>query len=130
MGTRLAEAVAVAKGTVSRRTRADRVPDFSDAMVSTAIPSTRTSRAWMRVLPSLILFAIMLMFVLQNLRSAKVTFFAASGTLPLALALLAAAALGALLVLALGSLRIIQLRKLAKHPSRRAVPTRTAPRHV
>ena len=48
----------------------------------------------------------------ENLRSTKVTFLGFSGTLPLALALLAAAALGALLVLALGSVRIVQLRKV------------------
>ncbi len=69
----------------------------------------------MRVLPGLILFAITLTFALQNLRTARVTFFTASGTLPLALALLAAAALGALVVLALGSVRIMQLRKLVRH---------------
>lgn len=70
------------------------------------------------MLPGLVLFAIMLMFVLQNLRTARVTFFIASGTLPVALALLAAAALGASLVLALGSVRIMQLRKLLRHNSR------------
>ena len=64
----------------------------------TAIPTTRAARTWMRVLPALILLAVTLVFVFQNLRSTKVSFFTASGRLPLALALLAAA-LGAVVVL-------------------------------
>lgn len=76
------------------------------------LPSTRASRAWIRVLPAVVLAAIMLVFIFQNLRRTKLSFFTASGTVPLALALLAAAALGGLLVLALGSIRIFQLRKV------------------
>jgi uncharacterized integral membrane protein len=56
--------------------------------------------------------------VLQNLRSAKVSFVSLSGTLPLGVALLGAVALGALLVLALGSVRILQLRKLVRRNQR------------
>jgi uncharacterized integral membrane protein len=118
MGTRLLRAAAAATSPVRPPERVGRVPGISNATSSKSIPSTRAGRAWMRVLPGLVLFAIMLTFVLQNLRTARVTFFAASGTLPLALALLAAAALGALLVLALGSFRIMQLRKLVRHHSR------------
>jgi uncharacterized integral membrane protein len=80
----------------------------------TTIPSTRAARVWIRVLPALILLVVTLVFVLQNLQSAKVSFFTASGRLPLAVALLASAALGALIVLALGSVRIIQLRKVIR----------------
>ncbi|MHB1583369.1 MAG: lipopolysaccharide assembly protein LapA domain-containing protein [Acidimicrobiales bacterium] len=73
--------------------------------------STRTSRTWVKVLPGLVILAVLLVFVFQNLRSTKVSFFTVSGSLPLALALLGAAALGALSLLALGSVRILQLRK-------------------
>jgi uncharacterized integral membrane protein len=90
------------------------VTDAEDASPSKAIPSTRAGRTWMRVLPALILLAVTLVFVLQNLRSAKVSFFTASGHLPLGVALLAAFALGALVVLALGSVRIVQLRTLIR----------------
>jgi uncharacterized integral membrane protein len=76
-----------------------------------SIPSTRASRAWVRVLPALIVLAVTLVFVFQNSRHVKVSFFNASGTVPLSVALLGAAALGALLVLALGSVRILQLRR-------------------
>ncbi len=118
MGTRLLGAAAAAKDPVKLPRHTGRVPGVSMATSSKPIPSTRAARAWMRVLPGLVLLAITLTFVLQNLRTAKVSFVGASGTLPLALALLAAAALGASLVLALGSFRIMQLRKLVRHNSR------------
>ncbi len=97
-------------------------PDLSDgqqrdsqASVSIKPPevaSTRASRTWVKVVPALLLLAAILMFVFENLRSTKVSFATASGRLPLALALLAAAALGGLLVFTLGSIRIVQLRKV------------------
>ena len=86
----------------------DSVPSIS----TKAIKSTRASRAWMRIFPSLIILAALLIFIFQNLGSAKITFVTLSGTMPLALALIVAAALGGLLVLVLGSIRIAQLRKL------------------
>ena len=86
------------------------------------LPSTRASRAWTRLLPALGLLVILLVFVLQNLHRAEVHFLGWSGTLPLAIALLAAAAIGALFVLAIGSIRIVQLRRIIRrerHPSQR-----------
>jgi len=56
----------------------------------------------------------MLLFVFENLGSTKITFVTFSGTVPLALALFVAAALGGLLVLAVGSIRIAQLRKVIR----------------
>lgn len=85
------------------------------AATSPAIPPTRISSVWLRVLPALVLLAIILLFVFQNLRDVRVRFATFTGTLPLAVALLAAGALGALVVLALGSIRILQLRKLVRH---------------
>lgn len=75
------------------------------------VASTRASRTWVKLVPAFLLLAVTLVFVFGNLRSTKVSFATASGRLPLALALLAAAALGGLLVFALGSIRILQLRK-------------------
>jgi uncharacterized integral membrane protein len=108
----------------------DEVPDTAEvadtdtvgpaaAALAPSVPSTRASRAWLKVLPGLILVAIIVMFVVQNLRNAKVSFATASGSFPLALALLGAAALGALSVLALGSVRILQLRKALRHSDHR-----------
>jgi uncharacterized integral membrane protein len=87
--------------------------------------STRASRAWVKVLPALLLLAVILLFIFENSQSAKVSFATASGRLPLAIALLAAAALGGLFVLALGSIRIFQLRKVI-HRSRRIEAHRRA----
>jgi uncharacterized integral membrane protein len=67
------------------------------------------------VLPGLILFAVLLMFVFQNLGKATVSFVTTSGAFPLFLALLGAAALDGLSVLALGSVRILQFRKVIRH---------------
>lgn len=75
------------------------------------VASTRAGRTWVKLVPALLLLAVLLLFVFQNLRSTTVSFATTSGRLPLALALLIAAALGGLLVFALGSVRIMQLRK-------------------
>ena len=75
------------------------------------IASTRASRAWVRVLPALIVLAILLVFIFQNRKDVKISFFGWSGMLPLAVALLASAALGMLVLLALGSVRMLQLRR-------------------
>lgn len=90
----------------------------SAAHATAAVGSTRASRAWIKVLPALVLLAIILMFVFQNSTTTKVSFATASGRVPLAVALLGSAALGGLLVLALGTVRIAQLRKaIRRSPS-------------
>ena len=81
------------------------------------ISSTRSSRAWIRLLPVLIVLAVILVFVFQNPKDVKVSIFAFSGTLPLSVALLGAVILGALMTLALGSVRIIQLRRQVRRTS-------------
>jgi uncharacterized integral membrane protein len=78
---------------------------------SEVILSTRTSRAWIRLLPVLVVLVIILVFVFQNPKDVKVSLFTFSGTLPLSVALLGAVILGALMALALGSVRIFQLRR-------------------
>jgi uncharacterized integral membrane protein len=83
-----------------------------------AIASTRSSRAWIRLLPVLIVLAVILVFVFQNPKDVKVSIFTFSGTLPLSVALLGAVILGALMTLALGSVRILQLRRQVHRKSR------------
>jgi uncharacterized integral membrane protein len=78
---------------------------------SEVILSTRTSRAWMRLLPILVVLVVILVFVFQNPEDVRVSIFTFSGTLPLSVAILGAVILGALLALALGSVRIFQLRR-------------------
>lgn len=75
------------------------------------IPKSRVGGVWKSLVPALIVAAVMVIFVVQNLQDAKVSFLAFSGRFPLALALLVAAALGALVVFCLGTVRMVQLRK-------------------
>lgn len=83
------------------------------------ISSTRTSKAWIGLLPGLVVLVVILVFVFQNSKDVKVSLFTFSGTLPLSVALLGAVILGALMVLALGSVRILQLRRQVRQSSRR-----------
>jgi uncharacterized integral membrane protein len=53
-------------------------------------------------------------FIVQNTRRTKVEFFGASGHIPVAVALLAAAVIGAVVVLAVGMARTTQLRLQAR----------------
>lgn len=91
------------------------LPQVSEVEIPVSIDrveSTRASRAWIRIFPALVLLAVILVFVFQNLDNTKIVFMMFSGTIPAALALFIAAALGGLLVLMIGSIRIIQLRKV------------------
>lgn len=94
-------------------------PVPASAPAPSGVVATRASRTWVKVLPAVVLLAVLLLFVFQNLHSTRVSFATTSGTFPLALALLAAAALGGLSVLALGSVRILQLRKVIHRAERR-----------
>ena len=85
--------------------------DVEPVATSEVILSTRTSRAWTRLLPALVILVVILVFVFQNPKDVKVRLFTISSTLPLSVALLGAVVLGALMTLALGSLRILQLRR-------------------
>jgi lipopolysaccharide assembly protein A len=82
------------------------------------VRSTRTSRAWIRLLPSLVVLVVILVFVFQNPKDVKVSLFTFSGRFPLSVALLGAVILGALMALALGSLRIFQLRRQVRRKKR------------
>ncbi|MBW8079200.1 MAG: DUF1049 domain-containing protein [Gallionella sp.] len=96
--------------------------DFASQAISShqrewPIGSTRASRVWVRVLPAMVLLAVIVVFVFQNLQHTKVNFVTASGSVPIAIALLVAAGLGGLLVLAVGSIRIMQLRGAVRRAS-------------
>jgi uncharacterized integral membrane protein len=67
----------------------------------------------------MVALVIMLVFVFQNLRETTVSFLGFSGGAPLGLALVVAALLGGLIVFGFGSVRIVQLRKLARARGRR-----------
>jgi uncharacterized integral membrane protein len=67
----------------------------------------------------MIALVIMLVFIFQNLRETPVSFLGVSGGAPLGHALVGAALLGGIIVFGLGSVRIVQLRRLARSQGRR-----------
>ena len=82
------------------------------------IEPTRTSMVWTMVGVGVVLLVAILVFILQNGQRARVRFLMANGTLPLGVALLFAALLGALLVLVAGAARVLQLRVVARRHRR------------
>jgi putative membrane protein len=82
------------------------------------IEPTRTSRVWTMVGIGVVLLVAILVFIMQNGQHARVRFLMADGTLPLGVALLFAALLGALLVLVAGAARVLQLRVVARRHRR------------
>jgi len=71
---------------------------------------TRLSGAWVGVVAGALVLVLLLVFILQNTRSVKISFFTAHGSLPLGVALLLATIGGLLLAGVVASLRIWQLR--------------------
>ncbi|HLI16059.1 MAG TPA: lipopolysaccharide assembly protein LapA domain-containing protein [Acidimicrobiales bacterium] len=80
---------------------------------------TRTSALWVAIVATLVILAVLIVFILENGQHVKVSFFGAHGHLPLGVALLAAAVVGGLFVVLVGAARIVQLR-LRHRRSRRA----------
>jgi uncharacterized integral membrane protein len=71
---------------------------------------TRIGGTWLAVAVAVVLGVALIVFIVQNTRSVRVDFFSASGHIPVAVALLAAAVGGALVVLIVGVARTTQLR--------------------
>jgi uncharacterized integral membrane protein len=75
------------------------------------VPSTRAGTAFKTLLAGAIVLILLLVFILENTESVKISYFGAGGHLPLGVALLIAAIGGALLVGIVGTARILQLRR-------------------
>jgi uncharacterized integral membrane protein len=75
------------------------------------IPRTRTARAHNALIAGAIVLILLLVFILENTESVKITYFGAGFHMPLGVALLLAAIGGALLVGIVGTARIMQLRR-------------------
>jgi uncharacterized integral membrane protein len=75
---------------------------------------TRVGGVWVASALFALVLLLLLIFILENGSKVKISFFGASGHLPLGVALLLAAVLGVLLVVLPGSARIIQLRRTAR----------------
>ena len=67
---------------------------------------------------SAVVLILLLVFILENLKRADVSFFGAHANLPLGVALLLSAAAGALIVIIPGTGRIVQLRRTARRHRR------------
>jgi uncharacterized integral membrane protein len=86
-------------------------PDISRAERSGEIPKTRTARAHNALIAGAIVLILLLVFILENTESVKISYFGAGFHMPLGVALLLAAIGGALLVGIVGTARIVQLRR-------------------
>jgi uncharacterized integral membrane protein len=80
---------------------------------------TRVSAAFIGVVAAVIVLALLLVFILENTASVKISYFGASGHMAIGVALLLAAIGGALLVGILGMARILQLRVRVSRARRR-----------
>jgi putative membrane protein len=88
--------------------------DGEATLAEHTIEPTRTSMVWTMVGIGVILLVAILVFILQNGQRVRMQFLMVNGTLPLGVALLFAALLGALLVLVAGAARVLQLRVVAR----------------
>lgn len=87
---------------------------------------TRIGSAWVAVSIAVVLGVALIDFIVQNTRSVRIEFFSAEGHIPVAVALLGAAVVGAFLVLAVGVARTTQLRianRRGKQREKRATAT-------
>jgi uncharacterized integral membrane protein len=84
------------------------------------VTRTRTGGLWTGLILSAIVLIFLLIFILQNNVPVRITFLGLSGTLPAGVALLLAAIAGLLLVAIPGGVRILQLRRAARHGTRRS----------
>ncbi|HZD73867.1 MAG TPA: lipopolysaccharide assembly protein LapA domain-containing protein [Actinomycetota bacterium] len=80
------------------------------------VARTKASALWTAVAVGVVALVVILIFVAQNSSSVRIHFLMMEGSMPLGVALLLAALLGALLMLAIGTVRILQLRRLARRP--------------
>jgi uncharacterized integral membrane protein len=92
---------------------------------------TRIGGVWVASALFALILLLLLIFILENSSKVAISFFGASGHLPLGVALLLAAVLGVLLVALPGTARILQLRRTArrhrKTDAKAATPPPAAP---
>jgi uncharacterized integral membrane protein len=81
---------------------------------------TRTSSLWVAVGAAVVVLLLLLIFILQNGSRVQINIFGANPGLPLGVALLLAAALGALLVVLIGTARVMQLRHTARRIAKKS----------
>ena len=80
---------------------------------------TRISAAWVAISIAVIFGVALIVFIAQNTRRVNIEFFTINAQVPVAVALLAAALAGAIVVLAIGVGRVTQLRLNLRRQRRR-----------
>lgn len=85
------------------------------AHAHSSVPASRAGRAWVALALGIIALVVIIVFIIENSKSTPVTFFGVSWRIPLGLDLLLAAVLGGLVAFLLGTVRIVQLRRVARH---------------
>jgi lipopolysaccharide assembly protein A len=94
----------------------DTAPAVAPAMLSTG---GRTAAVWTAVSLGVLVAAALVVFLAQNTRQVEVSFLGFSGSVPVAVALLAAAVFGASVVLVAGTARVTRLRLVARQLRRK-----------
>lgn len=87
---------------------------------------TRAATTWIGLGIATLLLIGLIVFIAQNNRQVPLSFFSASGSVSLALALLVAAVGGAVVTLLAGSIRILQLRRQVRRTATEAYPDTAA----
>ena len=95
------------------------IPSAAARPEPAAPPATKTGIAFSALIAGAVVLIVLLVFILENTASVQISFFGASGHLPLGVALLLAAIGGALLTGIVGAARIVQLRRHVKRRPRR-----------
>lgn len=80
------------------------------------VKPTRASAVWTALAVGVLMLVAILIFVVQNSAKMRINFLWLHFTLGVGIALLISAILGIVLTLAVGSVRMLQLRRLAKRP--------------
>jgi putative membrane protein len=79
----------------------------------------RTAAAWTAVSLGVLVAVALVVFLAQNTRQVEVSFLGFNGSVPVAVALLAAAVFGASVVLVVGTARVTKLRLVARQLRRK-----------
>ena len=83
------------------------------------IRHTRTGVIWVGLIIFTVILLLLLVFIVQNTQPVNISFFAATGHVSLAVAMLLGTVTGVLLTAIAGSLRIWQLRRRLRHAIQR-----------
>ena len=104
--------------TVQAAPEAPTVPTAQPEKPAPAVRRSRSGGLWTGLILSAIVLIFLLVFILQNQDSVRITFLWFGGSLPVGVALLLAAIAGLLLVAIPGGVRMTQLRRTARRALR------------